>query len=555
MATAVQSVTQNPYKLFETSQEELGAELQDSPRSVIKNFIKAVSNKEWLECLTQEQKKQCALALKSVLPEHSRKACLDVFLTIFQELDVSEEDDDFGVQMLRDNRQEALESVRLHFLQEFPTVEPCDDLLLLYLIQQEYRESGASKYLKLILKEGIDYEVSINGRDLLFVVASEGTSEDLQLTLDFYKMKMSGDYRSFLSGKMERLIRMNLDCPDKMRALMQACLGARLEPKKWLQDIDWIHKHECFEVVKNQLDSSSVHEFYQAYGLHHLLPGAMVDEKTWLNTLNLLRTARVEPKDFFPQRKGNALTAMEKALLMIGKREACERVVKLVGNNPGMKITISKSDRIYHDFEPNRSRDHLEKLYLQIEEKIQLPVSSTGDIDITKYRDIWESEELIDLVDQFLSAAILETFYILKDSYEKSGQNPLEMNALLHDKSEKGPQYIHRFFSQSFVVVYHLARNMSTLVPGYRYNPVITRKDEEPFFSPGTPQFCWRQMYNSLQITLEMFGLTEMHKNYINWTEPDLCYKVPELSSFQKSMLEDMPNAKLIWANPSLLNE
>lgn len=534
MATAVQSIILDPSKLFDVAADDLRSELKTSPRSQIKALMKAVSNQEWLLHLPPEQQLQCEKTLLLTLPRHTPRDCLDVFLGIFKELDVPNREDDFGVEMMRTNRGMALESIRAHFLQEFPKVDPSDDLLLLYLIREEYIESGASKYLKLVLKDGIDLRSSINGEDLLFVVAEDGSAEDLQLTLDYYKMNKGDGYRSFLSEKMEELIELNLDCPDKMLVLMRACLGARLEPMMWLKRIDWVQEPTCFDVVKRWLDPSSIREFYQAYGMQYLLKGAMADEATWVYVLEILRSAGLKPKDFFPPRTGNVLTPMEKALLMMGKREACKRVVKLVGNDSGLKIAISRSDRLYRNFEANRSRDHLNKLYLQIKEKMKLPLTPRKNkmgivslIDREKFREIWKNKELIELVDQFLSIAIVEAFYIFRDSYEKSGRNAREMKKLLHNQLDDGPHYIHCFFHRSFVNVYHYARGMCTLVPRFYFNPALKRDDEEPFFTPGTPQYRWRQMYNSLQVVMDMYGLTHMHANYINWTEPDLQFKVP----------------------------
>lgn len=532
MATAVQSIILDPFKLFNYPTDHLRSELKTSPRSELKALIKAVSNQEWLLHLPPEQQLQCEKTLLLTLPKHTPRDCLDVFLGIFRNLQVPERDEDFGVELMRSNREIALQSIHAQFQREFPDVEPSDDLLCLYLIREEYMESGRSKYLKLILKQGIDVGCKIDGEDLLFVVAEDGSADDLQLTLDYYRMRKGGGFRKFLSERMEELVDISLGNPENMLVLMRACLSSRLEPITWLQHIDWIAEPTSFEVVKRWLDPSVIRSFYQANGLHLLLDAAFLDDESFVEVQHRLRSSGVEPKDFFPKRVGNELTSIEKALLMLGKREACKRIVKLTVNDSGLKVRISRSDRLYRHFKPNESREMLHKLYVEIKAKMTLPLERRKNsrgvvtmIDREKFREIWNDPEMVRLVDKFLSMAIVEAFYILRDSFEKSGHDKKVMTKLLNNQMKEGPRYIHCFLHRSFVSIYHTARSMRVSIPKFYFIPSLLRDDEVPFFNPGSPQYHWRQMYNALQICLDKFGLRDLHEDYYNWTAPDIQYQ------------------------------
>ena len=117
---------------------------------------------------------------------------------------------------------------------------------------------------------------------------------------------------------------------------------------------------------------------------------------------------------------------------------------------------------------------------------------------------------------------------------------------LLNDQIDDGPRYIHCFFRQSFVNVYHLARGLNALISRFYFVPEISREDETPYFSFGTPQFHWRQMYNTLRVCMERFGLNELYEGYEEWTKPDLMFRVDEGKETRLGVPKIKPNCWML---------
>jgi len=530
----VQAVITNPNKLFDSSYFDLETQLETSPRRVIRLFMEAVTDTNWVNKLSIEQQEQWNKKLRLVLPSHTPYDCLEIFRSVFRDLELPSLENNFTLQMWMLNRGLVLQNLRYDFRSKLGYEAQSVEQLYLFAIYQDYQYSSSSTYLKLLLKEGIDLRSDLRGEDLLSIVSVHGTAEELQLTLDYYRLVYRDHFRDFLKSRMMRLLTQNLDSFENVQILIRVCRKARLEPNQWINRINWFECPNCFPVVMRWLEKSSM----QCYGIHFLLFAAIEGDKEFNEWVEILSINGVDPSQLFPKREGDHLNPIEELLLMLGQREACERIVKKLGGDRAGSIEIPEADSFYTGYMEQAASINLENLH----QAVELGMRSKRLRAATREEALeqWNDKAHLAFVDKFLRAAFIDTVFIFRDAYEKSGHDLTRMEKLLNNRRDDGPRYLHRFFYRSFVDTYHKARALALTVPGFFALPRLTREDEEPFFTPGSIQNDWRLMHNSLQFLLLQYPLDKLREEYGDYLMPDIGYRIEP----DKERIIGFPNSK-----------
>jgi len=520
----VQAVITDPNKLFGSSYFDLENQLEASPRRIIRLFIEAVTKTDWVSQLSTEKQEQLSKKLSLVLPSHTPYDCLEIFRSVFRNLELPSLRNNFTLQMWMLNRGLVLQNLRYDFRSKLGHAAHSVEQLYLFAIHQDYQHSSSSTYLKLLLKEGIALSGELKGEDLLSIVSAHGTAEELQLTLDYYRLVYCDYFREFLNDRMNKLLHQNLESPGTMLTLIRACQKSRLEPDQWIKKIDWIKHPTCFPVVMRWLDKETQRTFYQAHGLNLLILSALKSEGELNDWAERMVAVDVDPCQLFPKRKGTNLTSIEELLLMLGYRDACVRIVKKFGGDSADSIKIPEGDTFYTGYVDKAAHINLRNLHRAVESGMAF--GKKRGASRKEALNKWGDNAYLAFTDKFLRAAFIETAFIFRDAYEKSGRDFKKMEKLLNNLRDDGPHYLHRFFYRSFVDTYHKARAYTLMIPGFFTLARMKRKDEKPFFTPGNVQNDWRLMYNSLQFLLQLYPMGNLREAYYDYLEPDFGFRV-----------------------------
>lgn len=92
--------------------------------------------------------------------------------------------------------------------------------------------------------------------------------------------------------------------------------------------------------------------------------------------------------------------------------------------------------------------------------------------------------------------------------------------------------FCYKYFRYSVTQFYHLARNY-TFINRNRYvcPNEISDTEKTVFFTPGTPQYRWREIYLNFCQKLDQYEMKEemrrIDQRFVHWAEPDLDWRQP----------------------------
>lgn len=137
-------------------------------------------------------------------------------------------------------------------------------------------------------------------------------------------------------------------------------------------------------------------------------------------------------------------------------------------------------------------------------------------LTIAKFSALMEkAKEEIDLI-----------FHQVDELTEDHPQKAIIMAKLLADQSSDH-NFCHKYFRRSITQFYHLARGRVYIQNNrYRYPPLITEEAKASFYTAGTPQYRWRELYNQFCAKLDDYQMKEAMRRkdgrFVNWAEADL---------------------------------
>ena len=150
-------------------------------------------------------------------------------------------------------------------------------------------------------------------------------------------------------------------------------------------------------------------------------------------------------------------------------------------------------------------------------------------------KETWSKPEFIEEVSAFMEAAFaeIELFYALLE--ERHGGDRDKMAKAMIRQSLSYPDdgeindttiYAFNYFYDSLTEMYHLARSYSSIAGNAYHFSSLTDEDQEPFFDENTPQYRWRELYNSFCQKLDDYGLRTHLKDsrFENWSVLDDCF-------------------------------
>lgn len=157
-------------------------------------------------------------------------------------------------------------------------------------------------------------------------------------------------------------------------------------------------------------------------------------------------------------------------------------------------------------------------------------------------KEVWTNPAFIAEVSSFMEAAYqeIEMFYEhLEERYDKDSSQIARAMAQdqlcdVDGKEDKtGQFYFYFYFYNSLTEIYHLARSCTYLEnhaiqKGAKivHFSSLTDEDQVPYFTPDTPQYHWRMLYNQFCNKLDEIDglrekLTKEDARFINWSKPD----------------------------------
>lgn len=149
---------------------------------------------------------------------------------------------------------------------------------------------------------------------------------------------------------------------------------------------------------------------------------------------------------------------------------------------------------------------------------------------------LWETEEMIQLADNFMEIMVQEIQIFMKELREEGDGDMAEIARLLENQrmAPVNGKYCWKFFNMT--QMYHMIRSMQYWCPhpatdgfyplsaiqhfegGKR---VIDTELENPFFTEGTKQYKWRQYYNYFCNQFSDIFPHMTDGRFQNWAQPD----------------------------------
>lgn len=137
-------------------------------------------------------------------------------------------------------------------------------------------------------------------------------------------------------------------------------------------------------------------------------------------------------------------------------------------------------------------------------------------------KEAWSNPAFIEEVSTFMEAGFEEIELFYSQLEERHGGDRDKMA----DEIKNTSIYTFNYFYDSLTEMYHLARSYTTIAGNAYHFSSLTDEDQEPFFDESTPQYRWRELYNSFCQKLDDYDLRARLKNgrFVNWSIPDDCF-------------------------------
>ncbi|WP_420422502.1 hypothetical protein [Simkania sp.] len=152
---------------------------------------------------------------------------------------------------------------------------------------------------------------------------------------------------------------------------------------------------------------------------------------------------------------------------------------------------------------------------------------------------LWETTEMIQLVDDFMEVMVQEIQIFMKELRKEGNGEMAEIVRLLENQRGKpvNGKYCWKFFNMT--QMYHMIRSMQYWCPHpatagfYPFSAleyfdsdarkiVINTELETPFFKEGTKQYKWRQYYNYFCNQFRDIFPHMSDSRFQNWAKPDV---------------------------------
>ncbi|CUI17450.1 hypothetical protein PNK_1844 [Candidatus Protochlamydia naegleriophila] len=176
-------------------------------------------------------------------------------------------------------------------------------------------------------------------------------------------------------------------------------------------------------------------------------------------------------------------------------------------------------DPSYLDF----SHKRLEREWHALEPLLRSERGWDNPILITKFSALMEqAREEIDLI-----------FHQVDELTEDHPEKAATMARMLADQGTTY-NFCYKYFRCSLTQFYHLARGRVHIQNNrYRLPQTVTEEAKASFYTPGTPQYRWREIYNQFCAKLDHYQMKEAMRRkdgrFVNWAEPDLVPTAPFL--------------------------
>lgn len=152
-------------------------------------------------------------------------------------------------------------------------------------------------------------------------------------------------------------------------------------------------------------------------------------------------------------------------------------------------------------------------------------------------KEAWKDPVLIEQFTYLMERAGDEIdliFHQLDELTENETDKPAKMANILTFQAYARSDYnfCYKYFRCSVTQLYHLARGYVYFHGNYYRMPrTLTDAEKALFYTPGTPQNRWREIYNQFCGKIDSYqmrdALQRQDQRFINWAEPDLRMEDP----------------------------
>ncbi|WP_068466748.1 hypothetical protein [Candidatus Protochlamydia phocaeensis] len=153
------------------------------------------------------------------------------------------------------------------------------------------------------------------------------------------------------------------------------------------------------------------------------------------------------------------------------------------------------------------------------------------------HKEAWKDPVLITQFTHLMERAGDEIdliFHQLDELTENEPDKPAKMANILTFQAYARTDYnfCYKYFRCSVTQLYHLARGYVYFNGNYYQGTRnITDAEKAPFYTPGTPQNRWREIYNRFCEKIDLYHmrgtLQEQDERFLNWANPDLRMEDP----------------------------
>lgn len=148
----------------------------------------------------------------------------------------------------------------------------------------------------------------------------------------------------------------------------------------------------------------------------------------------------------------------------------------------------------------------------------------------------WDNPTIIAKFSALMERAKEEIDLIFHQADELTDNAPQKAATMARLLADQGTTYnfCHKYFRCSVTQFYHLARGRVHINKNrYQRPEFITEEVKAPFYTAGTPQYRWREIYNQFCTKLDFYQMKEAMRRkderFVNWAVPDLVPTAPFL--------------------------
>lgn len=516
--TTLQQINANPDLIFSTQNAVLREELATQPTAELKNFLRTLANDDWFRKLDESKRLDVFMKVQCVVPAEAvtEFEALDHFFKTISPYQPSKTPKDFLQLLYRENRSFCYAMVfRLRGRHEEQLQDNPTKNLVLFDYACNYFASESS----FLLDEEISLSAKIADRDLLDIGCKYELSPSLLLKiLEVYRKRLPKDeYKALLQARGPKVFEDISGNGLKTAYLLSAYKEIGLEPPFLSTDgllntkFPWANTPSEWKELFKYLSDHTKRSILQKYPFYFIIQFGLSDDPAYFDELFLkLHALGLGAQAYSLGTEPGGQSYLENFFLMLGRQDSAKRLS--LARQPNTNVKTSETDTLYRTFDRQKIREQLEFSYENLMAELRF---HTGDLSI------WTRQEFLKKAHEFMELAFLETIFLFRDAWEKSGHDSNVMGRLLSDQKRDGPRYIKHYFYGSFVEFYRFSQSKAIFAEkGNNLTfPSLSFKDEDPFFDPLQLQYHWRVMYTAIGSLLRFYQFDEhFDSRYWHWT-------------------------------------